>query len=205
MSNSDWGSRVVLVSKKDGTTRFCVDYRDTNSKLQFLDSPLPLTAEAINRLSAGQGNQDSLFLCTLDLASVFWGLPVEKEDRHITAFVTHRQKYEFNVLSFGIQSGPSYMCQLMDAVLQDLASKVCRPYLDDVGIWSTGTGSTKEQRVDESFRQMLQRLDLSWNDYNGRDLLAKLPSASSSRRWQLIWVMWLPARVLSWIRQKSRR
>ena len=70
-SNSSWGSRVVLVSKKDGTTRFCIDYRDLNSKLQFLDSPLPLTAEAIDRLSAGEGDPDSLLLCTLDLASGF--------------------------------------------------------------------------------------------------------------------------------------
>eukprot|EP00962_Isochrysis_galbana_P030750 scaffold9993_cov101-Isochrysis_galbana.AAC.5 len=80
-SNSAWASRVVLVTKKDGTVRFCfcfcfcTDYRDLNSKLQREDSPLPLTAEAIDRLSSGQGSRDSLFLCVLDLASGFWGLP----------------------------------------------------------------------------------------------------------------------------------
>jgi len=74
-SNSSWASRVVLVIKKDGTVRFCTDYRDLNSKLQREDSPLPLTAEAIDRLSSGQGSRDSLFLCVLDLASGFWGLP----------------------------------------------------------------------------------------------------------------------------------
>jgi hypothetical protein len=68
-----------LVSKKDGTTRFCIDYRDFNSKLQFLDYPLPLTAEAIDRLSAGKGDPDSFFLCTLDLASGFWCMPVKEE------------------------------------------------------------------------------------------------------------------------------
>eukprot|EP00962_Isochrysis_galbana_P025076 scaffold7712_cov119-Isochrysis_galbana.AAC.10 len=61
-SNSAWASRVVLVTKKDGTVRFCTDYRDLNSKLQREDSPLPLTAEAIDRLSSGQGSRDSLFL-----------------------------------------------------------------------------------------------------------------------------------------------
>jgi len=60
-SNSAWGSRVVLVSKKDGAVRFCVDYRDLNAKLRLSDSPLPLTAEAIDRLSSGNGSRDSLY------------------------------------------------------------------------------------------------------------------------------------------------
>ena len=50
-----------------------------------------------------------VFLSTLDLASGFWTLPIREEDKHLTAFVTHRQKYEFNYLPFGINSGPSYM------------------------------------------------------------------------------------------------
>jgi len=48
----------------------------------------------------------------------------------------------------------------MDAVLQGLAWEIRMPYLDDIGIWSTGTGSTLEERVDASFEQMLHRLDL---------------------------------------------
>jgi hypothetical protein len=159
-SNSAWSSRVVLVSKKDGAVRFCVDYRDLNSKLRLSDSPLPLTAEAIDRLSSGNGSRDSLFLCTLDLASGFWCMPVKEEDKHKTAFSTHNQKYEFNYLPFGVQSGPSYMCRLMDAVLQGLAWEMCMPYLDDIGIWSNGTGATLEEREQKSFEQMLHRLDL---------------------------------------------
>jgi hypothetical protein len=159
-SNSAWSSRVVLVSKKDGSVRFCVDYRDLNSKLRLSDSPLPLTAEAIDRLSSGNGSRDSLFLCTLDLASGFWCMPVKEEDRHKTAFSTHKQKYEFCYLPFGVQSGPSYMCRLMDAVLQGLAWEMCMPYLDDIGIWSNGTGATLEERLEKSFEQMLHRLDL---------------------------------------------
>eukprot|EP00962_Isochrysis_galbana_P039648 scaffold14247_cov140-Isochrysis_galbana.AAC.3 len=97
-SNSAWASRVVLVTKKDGTVRFCTDYRDLNSKLQREDSPLPLTAEAIDRLSSGQGSRDSLFLCVLDLASGFWGLPIKEKDKYLTAFNTHRGKFEYNYL-----------------------------------------------------------------------------------------------------------
>jgi hypothetical protein len=124
-SNSAWGSRVVLVTKKDGSIRFCVDYRDLNSKLKYLDSPIPLANEAIDRLASGTGNQDSLFLSTLDLASGFWCLPIREEDKELTAFVTHRQKYEFNYLPFGIQSGPSYMCRLIRLPIAETGGGVC--------------------------------------------------------------------------------
>jgi hypothetical protein len=134
------------VTKKDGSVRFCTDYRDLNSKLQLEDSPLPLTAEAIDRLSSGRGLSDSLNLCVLDLASGLWGLPVREGDKEKTAFVTHRGKYEFNYLPFGVQLGPSYMCRVMDAVLKGLAWDICMPYLDDIdiGVFSTGNGDTFE-------------------------------------------------------------
>ena len=159
-SNSSWGSRVVLVKKKGGETRFCIDYRDLNRKLVTLDSPTPRCDEAIDRLSSGAGPQDSLFLCTLDLASGFWTLPIKEEHKARTAFVTHRQKYEWNYLPFGVQSGPSYMCRLMDAALQGLAWEICMPYLDDVAIWSTGIGDTADSREAASFEQMMHRLEL---------------------------------------------
>jgi hypothetical protein len=74
--------------------------------------------------------------------------------------VTHRQKYEWNYLPFGVQSGPSYMCRLMDAALQGLAWEICMPYLDDVGIWSTGVGHSPLSRELSSFEQMMTRLQL---------------------------------------------
>ena len=159
-SNSAWGSRVVLVKKKGGETRFCIDFRDLNAKLRTCDSPIPRCDEAIDRLASGAGPQDSLFLCTLDLASGFWTLPIAEKDKGLTAFVTRRQKYEFNYLPFGVQSGPSYMCRLMDAALQGLAWEICMPYLDDVGIWSTGVGADFDSREEASFEQMMVRLDL---------------------------------------------
>ena len=157
-SNSAWGSRVILVTKKDGSIRFCVDYRDLNSKLQLQDSPIPLTVEALDRLSSGEGCPSSLFLSTLDLASGFWTLPVREAYKGLTAFVTHRQKYEFNYLPFGIQSGPSYMVRLMDSALQGLAWETCMPYLDDIGVWSTGMGKDLAEREEASFEQMMTRL-----------------------------------------------
>ena len=157
-SNSPWGSRVVLIVKKTGDIRFCIDYRDTNSKLMTLDSPIPRCEDAIDRLASGRGPTDSLFLSTLDLASGFWTLPIAESSKPQTAFVTHRQKYEFNYLPFGIQSGPSWMCRLIDASLSGLAWETCMPYLDDCAIWSTGVGDTVPARESSSFDQMIERL-----------------------------------------------
>ena len=172
-SNSAWGSRVVLVTKKDGSIRFCVDYRDTNSKLQIMDSPIPLTADAIDRLASGQGDPSSLFISTMDLASGFWCLPIREQDKHLTSFVTHRGKYEFNYLPFGIQCGPSYMCRLMDSALEGLAWDICMPYLDDTATWSTGTGATSEERENSSFEQMMQRLRLVFERFRWAQLSCK--------------------------------
>ena len=165
-SNSAWGARVVLAAKKgeDGTpggaTRFCIDYRQLNSKLVVEDTPIPRCDEALDRLASGKGRMDSLYLSTLDLASGFYTLPIAEEHKHRTAFTTHRGKYEWNYLPFGVQSGPSYMCNLMDAALQGLAWEICMPYLDDVGIWSTGLGDTQEERDESSFEQMMERMRL---------------------------------------------
>eukprot|EP00962_Isochrysis_galbana_P021533 scaffold6354_cov126-Isochrysis_galbana.AAC.10 len=54
----------------------------------------------------------------------------------------------------------SYMCRVMDAVLEGLAWDICMPYLDDIGIFSTGTGETLGERKESSFQQMLHCLDL---------------------------------------------
>jgi hypothetical protein len=172
-SNSAWGSRVVLVTKKCGATRFCIDFRDTNSKLEVMDSPIPLTAEAIDRLASGQGDPSSLFLSTMDLASGFWCLPIRECDKALTSFVTHRGKYEFNYLPFGIQCGPSYMCRLMDAALQGLAWDICMPYLDDTATWSTGTGATFEEREQSSFEQMMNRLRIVFERFRWAQLSCK--------------------------------
>ena len=89
---------------------------------------------------------------------LLYALPIKEEDKPLTAFVTHRSKYEFNYLPFGINCGPSYMCRLMDAALQGLAWETCMPYLDDCGVWSTGVGQTLAEREADSFEKMLSNL-----------------------------------------------
>ena len=165
-SNSAWASRIVLVGKKTGdnvvdSSRLCIDFRQTNSKLETQNSPLPRCDEAIDRLSVGSnGAFDSLFVSTMDLASGFHTLPIREEDKKLTAFCTHRNQYEWNYLPFGINCGPSYMVRLMDAALGGLAWEVCAPFLDDVAIYSHGKGDTFEERHESSFQEHKRRLRL---------------------------------------------
>ena len=81
---------------------------------------------------------------------VYCSLPIKESDKALTAFVTHRQKYEFNYLPFGINCGPSYMCRLMDAALQGLAWETCMPYLDDCGVYGPRGRETLKKLESES-------------------------------------------------------
>ena len=96
----------------------------------------------------------NLLYHTLDLTAGFWNLPVKESHRERLAFVTSRGKWEFNVLPFGLMSGPSYMQRMIEATLVGLTWELCLPYLDDVIIWANG--DTEE----EAFEQSMERLEL---------------------------------------------
>ena len=167
-SNSSWASRVVLVSKKSGEPRFCVDLRDLNSRLKVADSPLPRCDDAIDQLGkATAALGGSTWFHTLDLTAGFWALPVKESHKERLAFVTQRGKWEFNRLPFGLASGPSYMQRLMEATLQGLAWEICLPYLDDVAIWASGPDP------DSAFDQALERLDMVLERFEWAGLTAK--------------------------------
>ena len=84
-SKSPWASPIVLVAKKDGTTHFCVDYRQLNAVTKMDVFPLPWVDDSLDLLA------NSTFFTTLDLASGYWQVKVSPESREKTAFVTHAQ------------------------------------------------------------------------------------------------------------------
>jgi predicted aspartyl protease len=91
-SNSPWASGVVLVKKKDGSFRFCVDYRRLN-KVTVKDAyPLPRIDDSLEQLS---GNA---WFSTLDLCSGYWQVELSPEDRHKTAFATRRGLFQFKTM-----------------------------------------------------------------------------------------------------------
>ena len=125
-TNSPWASPIVLVQKKDGSTRFCVDYRKVNSVTRKDAYPLPRVDDTLDTLAG------SKWFSTLDLLSGYWQVEVDPEDRQKTAFCTPDGLFEFKVMPFGLCNAPATFQRLMDTVLAGLQWTNCLVYLDDV-------------------------------------------------------------------------
>ena len=115
-SNNPWSSPVVLVEKKDGSTRFCVDYRKLNDPLSRIDNTL-------------DEHSGSSWFSTLDCKSGYWQVEVAEKDREKTAFTAGNGLWQYNVMAFGLCNAPATFERLMDTILGDLR---CLIYLDDI-------------------------------------------------------------------------
>eukprot|EP00731_Ephydatia_muelleri_P003753 Em0001g3753a len=125
-SDSSWSSPVVLAKKKDGSLRFCVDYRKVNAVTRKDAYLLPRVDDTLDTLGG------SKFFTTLDLASGYWQVEVATEDRPKTAFVTPEGLFLFKVMPFGLCNAPATFQRLMDRVLGGLKWSSCLVYFDDI-------------------------------------------------------------------------
>ncbi|EYB86579.1 hypothetical protein Y032_0276g1080 [Ancylostoma ceylanicum] len=125
-SQSPWASPIVLVAKKDGTTRLCVDYREVNKITKKDCYPLPPIDVTLQNL------QGKRWFSSLDLASGYWQVPLTEEAKEISAFTTTAGQFEFNVLPFGLTNAPSAFQRLMGRVLGDLKGPEVSVYIDDI-------------------------------------------------------------------------
>ena len=130
-SNSPWCNAVVLVRKKDGSLRFCIDFRRLNSLTVKDSHPLPHICESLESL-AGVAHYT-----TIDMNSGFWQVPMDKESKQYTAFTLGSMGlYECESMPFGLCNAPPTFQRLMLNCLGKLNLTYCLIYLDDVIIFS---------------------------------------------------------------------
>ena len=147
-SNSPWCNAVVLVRKKDGSLRFCIDFRKLNSLTVKDSHPLPRICEMLESL-AGAAHYS-----TFDMNSGFWQVPMSPESKQYTAFTLGSMGlYECESMPFGLCNAPPTFQRLMQNCLGELNLTYCLIYLDDVIVFS----HTEEEHL-ERMRVIFDRL-----------------------------------------------
>ena len=120
-----------MVKKKDDTWHFCIDYRKLNEVTHCDIYPLPRVDATLDSLAG------SMFFTTLDLASGYWQVELEPNDKEKTAFSTSKGHFKFNVMPFGLTNAPATFQWLMECALAGLVGDQCLIYLDDIIIFSS--------------------------------------------------------------------
>ena len=140
-----WCAGMVVVPKKSGEVRICVDLKPLNSNVLREVHPLPAVDETLAQLAG------AVVFSKLDANSGFWQVPLAATSRHLTTFITPFGRYCFNKLPFGITSAPEYFQKKMSAVVDGLQGVLC--LIDDILIF----GKNKEQH-DQSLFAALKKL-----------------------------------------------
>ncbi|KAK3086157.1 hypothetical protein FSP39_014434 [Pinctada imbricata] len=141
-SSSPWASPIVLARKKDGSLRFCIDFRKLNAVTIKDAYPLPRIDDSLDALGC------SRWFSTLDMMCGYWQVEVAETDKQKTAFTSHRGLFEFNVMPFGLCNAAGTFKRLMQTVCAGLRWDICLIYLDDIIVFSS------------TFEEHLERLDV---------------------------------------------
>ena len=130
-SKSPYISPIVMVPKKDGTKRMCIDYHKLNEITTKDADPLPRIGQTIDAL------QDAGYFSSLDLASGYWQVPVAEKHRHRTAFCTPEGVlYEFVKTPFGLTKAPATFQRLINKIFKEDLFEHVSIFLDDLLVYS---------------------------------------------------------------------
>lgn len=155
LSSSPSASPIVLVAKRDGSTRFCVDYRRLNAVTKQDVFPLPHIDDSLDLLSGTR------YFSSLDLASGYWQVAMDSASKGL---------YEFAVMPFGLCNAPTTFQRLMEGVLAGLAREKCLIYLDDMLV------------IGQTFAEHLSHLREVFNRLSSAGLKLKPAVSASARR-----------------------
>ncbi|GFV30702.1 retrovirus-related Pol polyprotein from transposon 17.6 [Trichonephila clavipes] len=128
-SSSEYASPIVMVKKKDGSSRMCIDYRKLNQKLVKDKFPLPIIEDVLDTL------QEAKVYSTLDLRNGFFHVDVDEDCRKYTSFIVPDGQFEFNKIPFGLSTSPGVFQRYVSSIFRDLTRKgIVISYLDDLVI-----------------------------------------------------------------------
>ena len=149
-SKSPYSSNVVVVRKKDGTIRLCIDYRKLNLRTIGDAYPIPRIEDSLHLLVG------SRYFTKLDLKAGYWQVELKEEDKAKTAFhVGNLGFYECNRMPFGLCNAPATFQRLMERAMGDINLRDCLIYLDDIIIFSD-TFENHLDRLDAVFQRLHQ-------------------------------------------------
>ncbi|CAF1498515.1 unnamed protein product, partial [Didymodactylos carnosus] len=129
-STSPWSSPIVLVRKKDGSMRFCIDFRKLNSITTKDAFPIPRIDDIFDHLAQAE------YYTTIDFKSGYFQAGLDPRDRPKTAFSTRDQHLQFTVLPRGVTNGPPAFQRIVSQILGPTRWQYSLAYLDDVIIYS---------------------------------------------------------------------
>ena len=147
-SQSPWASAVVLVRKKDGKLRFCIDLRKLNNRTVKDSYSLPRIEDTLDCLNG------AVWFSSLDLKSGYWQVEMSEESKPLTAFtVGPLGFFECNRMPFGLTNAPATFQRLMETCLSELHLSWCIIYLDDIIVFSS-TPAEHLERLEAVFKRL---------------------------------------------------
>ena len=144
-TTSEWASPIVLVPKKGGSIRLCVDYHGLNAKNGADAYPLPRIDDCIDSLG------DAQTFTTLDRTASYWQVPVAPEDRDKTTFTFYLVTYRYVRMPFGLRNEPATFRRALYIILSGVRWQTCLIYLEDVIVFPKDA-ETHLRHVDEVLR-----------------------------------------------------
>jgi hypothetical protein len=130
-SLSDWAAPIIMVKKKDGGLRLCVDFRKLNQVARGCAYPLPRVHDTFSLL------RGTRYYSTIDMKKGFWQIPLDRESREKTSFTTVFGQYQFVRMPFGLATAPSAFQSIMNLILRGLNWVHLMCYMDDILIFSS--------------------------------------------------------------------
>jgi hypothetical protein len=128
--SSPCGSLIVLVQKKDGTWRLCIDYRELNKITVRNQYPIPIIDDLLDQLKGEN------FFSNIDLKYGYHQVPIEPTNVWKTTFKSKEGLFEWMVMPFGLTNAPTTFMRLMDDVLRPFTNSFLVVYLDDILIFN---------------------------------------------------------------------